>query len=124
MIHYGGITFYNTIDGKIGAVSSVGDFFILEDSESCFDGLSCAGTGSEESHTHLNRTVAVSSKAQGLQGSLESISRNTGLEVYVLILMTMKPSSGVDKDSRHCFGSVCHFHLPIESAIGSVRGGS
>jgi hypothetical protein len=56
MVHDSGITFYNTIDGKIGAVSSIGDFFILEDPESCFDGLGCAGTGSEESHAHLNRT--------------------------------------------------------------------
>lgn len=53
-----------------------------------------------------------------------NISRNTGLKMYVLILMTVKPSPGVNKDSRHCFGSLCHFHYPIESAIRSMRGGS
>lgn len=60
MIDNGGITLYNAVDGEVGTVTSVGDFFILEDSQGGFDCFGCRGTSLEKSHSHLGGPIIVS----------------------------------------------------------------
>ncbi|VTO90509.1 unnamed protein product [Fusarium graminearum] len=59
MVHDSGITFDNAINGKIGAVPSVGDFLIFKDPEGGLDGFSCGSTSFEKFHGHFGSTIAI-----------------------------------------------------------------
>jgi hypothetical protein len=62
MVYNSSITFDNAINGKVGAVSGVGDFLILKDSESGLDGFGCGSTRFEKFHRHFGSTIAVNSR--------------------------------------------------------------
>lgn len=56
MIDNGGITFDSSVDGQVGTISSVGDFFVFEDSERGLNRFGSRGAGLEELHAHLGRS--------------------------------------------------------------------
>ena len=59
MINNGGIALDYAVYRQVGAVSSVGDFFVLKNSQGCFDRIGCGGTILQELHANIGGAVSV-----------------------------------------------------------------
>lgn len=101
MIDDSGITFDGAVYGQVGAVSSVGNLFVLENAEGGLDSFGSGGPSFEEFHTHFSGARSRRSGGWSRRRNIikESI-RNASLEMNTLILMAVKAGTSMDEYRR------------------------